>query len=366
MSGPSSSRGALKVFLGYAAGSGKTYQMLEEGQELLRRGVDVVVGYFESHGRQDTIAKTEGLPSIPRRRIEYRGTAFEEMDAEAIVRRRPQVCLVDEFAHTNVPGCERAKRWQDVEVLLDAGIDVYTTVNVQHLESLNGQVWQITGVRVRETIPDWVLAQAAEVVMVDVTPRALLNRLERGAVYAPDKARRAMENFFQESHLVALRELALRQAAHEVDTRQSLAGAEGAPLPPAQADRLLIHVTAEPTSAELIRRGKRVADHLRASCVAVAVCPPPGIESLPPAQREDVERHLNFARNLHVETRILTGADSAAALTEFARLNQVTQIFVARPRYSGLHRPLAFQVVHRVVRLARTMQVTIVAERHRR
>jgi two-component system sensor histidine kinase KdpD len=361
-----SSRGQLKVFLGYAAGSGKTYEMLSQGQELLRRGVDVVIGYFESHGRPDTIAKAEGLPVVPRRRIEYRGAIFEEMDTPAILARRPEVCLVDELAHTNVPGSERAKRWQDVEVLLEAGINVYTTVNVQHLESLNGQVWQITGVRVRETIPDWVLANATEVVMVDVTPRALLNRLERGAVYAPDKARRAMENFFQESHLVALRELALRQTAHEVDTRQAPPLGEGAQAAQASAERLLIHITADPSSAELIRRGKRIADHLRAPCVAVAVCPPPGIESLAHAEREAVERHLNFARNLHVETRVLTGEDPAKALVEFAGLNQITQLFVARPRYPRFQLPVGLNLVHRVVRLARTIQVTVIAERHRR
>jgi two-component system sensor histidine kinase KdpD len=360
------SRGELKVFLGYAAGSGKTYEMLSQGQELLRRGLDVVAGYFESHGRLDTIAKAEGLPVIPRRRVEYRGATFEEMDTAAILARRPEVCLVDELAHTNVPGSERAKRWQDVEVLLEAGINVYTTVNVQHLESLNGQVWQITGVRVRETIPDWVLANAAEVVMVDVTPRALLNRLERGAVYAPEKARRAMENFFQESHLVALRELALRQTAHEVDTRQAPAPGEGAQAGRASSERLLIHVSADPSSAELIRRGKRIADYVRAPCVAVAVCPTPGIESLPHAEREAVERHLNFARNLHVETRVLTGEDPAKALVEFAGLNQITQLFVARPRYSRFQLPLGLNLVHRVVRLARTIQVTVVAERHRR
>ncbi len=357
-------RGALKVFLGYAAGSGKTYQMLEEGQELRRRGVDVVIGYFEPHGRRDTIARTEGLEMIPRRKLAYRGAVFEEMDTPAIVRRVPGVCLVDEFAHTNVPGSEHGKRWQDVESLLEAGIDVHTTMNVQHLESLNDQVWQITGIRVRETIPDWVLAQATDVVMVDVTPRALLNRLERGVVYPPDKARKALENFFQESHLVALRELALRQAAHEVDTRQAQPEEPGEQ-PEGPHERILIHITAEPSSAELIRRGKRVADHLHAACFAVTVCPPAGLDQLSTPHREAIERHLNFARNLHVETRVLTGEDTALALVEFARLHQVTQIFVARPKYGGFNRLLGRNLVHRVVRLARQMQVTIVAERHR-
>src|SRR4051812_48387687 len=180
--------GKLKIFLGYAAGVGKTYQMLEEAQELRHRGVDVVIGYFEPHGRKDTIAKTEGLEFVPRKRVKYRGSEFEEMDAEAILARHPQVAVVDEFPHTNVPGCPRKKRWKDVEALLDAGIDVLTTMNIQHLESLNDQVWQMAGIRVRETIPDWVVQRAGEVVMVDLTPRALLHRLERGVIYSREKA----------------------------------------------------------------------------------------------------------------------------------------------------------------------------------
>src|ERR1700674_900467 len=192
---PEQRRGRLKIFMGYAAGVGKTFKMLEEAQDLKAQGVDVVIGYFEPHSRKDTIAKTEGLEVVPRKKIEYRGSVFEEMDTDAILARRPQVSVVDEYPHTNVPGSERAKRWEDVEVLLDAGINVLTTMNIQHLESLNDQVWQITGVRVRETIPDWVVKQADQVVMVDVTPGALVNRLLRGAVYSQEKAKKALENF---------------------------------------------------------------------------------------------------------------------------------------------------------------------------
>ena len=368
--------GKLKIYLGYAAGVGKTYQMLEEAQELKRRGQDVVIGYFEPHGRKDTIGKTEGLELIRRRRIDYRGTIFEDVDTEAILRRHPQVCVVDEFPHTNVPGTERLKRWQDVQVLLDAGIDVLTTMNIQHLESLNDQVWQITGIRVRETIPDWVMQQADQVVMVDLTPRALLNRLARGVVYSPEKAKRALENFFQESTLVTLRELALRQTAHEVEIRQVDYDApgfeqepsyldEGEPAPRSM-DRILILITADPSSAMLIRRGKRVADYLQADCFAVAVASSNDLHDLPAAQREAVERHLNFARNLHVETRVLQGEDVAKTLVEFARLNGVTHLFLARPQqkqwspWSG--RNLLQQVVHQ----ARDMQVTIVADRGNR
>src|ERR1700682_1013478 len=297
-------RGKLKIFMGYAAGVGKTYKMLEEAQSLKASGGDIVIGYFEPHGRKETIAKTEGLELIPRKRVDYRGSIFEEMDTDAILDRRPQVCLVDEFPHTNVPGSDRAKRWEDVEVLLSAGIDVLTTMNIQHLESLNDQVWQISGVRVRETIPDWVVQQANEVVMVALTPRALLNRLQRGVVYERGKAESARQNFFREQTLVALRELALRQAAHEVEHRMAdeetqLLSPDGTPVGPRKRHKILIFVTANPKTAMVIRRAKRVSDFVGAECFAVAVQPSGDLSGLPSADREAVERHLNFARGLH-------------------------------------------------------------------
>lgn len=365
--------GKLKIYLGYAAGVGKTYQMLEEAQEMKRQGRDVVIGYFEPHGRLDTIAKTEGLEQIPRRKLDYRGTSFEEMDTGAILRRQPDVCVVDEFPHTNVPGSERQKRWQDVEVLIAAGIHVLTTMNIQHLESLNDQVWQITGIRVRETIPDWVMQRADQVVMVDLTPRALLNRLARGVVYPADKARKALEHFFQESTLVALRELALRQTAHEVEIRQVDYDSPGFQEFPANGDasaeaqpkveRVLILVTSDPSSAMLIRRGKRVADYLHADCFAVAVSREKDLRDLAPAGREAVERHLNFARNLHIEARVLQGDDVADTLVEFARLNGVTQLFLARPARGQKPKPFGKTLVQEVVHMARDMQVMIVADR---
>jgi two-component system, OmpR family, sensor histidine kinase KdpD len=349
-------RGRLKVFLSYAAGAGKTYRMLEEAQELRKKSTDIVVGYFEPHGRKDTIEKIQGLEIIPRRKVEYRGSVFEEMDTEAILKRAPRICAVDEFPHTNVPGSERAKRWEDVMVLLDAGIDVLTTMNLQHLESLNDQILQISGIRVRETVPDWVIKQADEVVMVDVTPEALINRLRRGVVYSPDKASMALENFFKEQTLVALRELALRQAAHEVDIRQD----EQRP-----TDRILIHITSAPSAAMLIRRGRRVADYLRAECFAVYSCPTGNLSDLPSVERDPVERHLNFARNLHIETRILQGPDAALTLVDFARRHQITQIFLTRStsrRWRLLPIP---SVASQVLRLARNFQVTVVAERRK-
>jgi two-component system sensor histidine kinase KdpD len=368
-------RGKLKIFLGYAAGVGKTYQMLEEAQELKRQGVDVVIGYFEPHGRKDTIAKAEGLPQVPRRVIEYRGSRFEEMDTGSILARKPRVAIVDEFPHTNVPGSQRVKRWEDVEALLDNGIDVLTTMNVQHLESLNDQIWHITGIRVRETIPDWVVKQADEVIMIDVTPRALLNRLERGVVYAPDKAQRAMDNFFREDTLNALRELALRQTAHEVNNRQF--GREGAEMAEGsellnnsaraleRSERILVYVTDDPSTAALIRRGRRVADYLHAECFAVAIHPGDDLNRLPPDKREKIEKHLNFARNLHLETRVLSGANIAAALVEFARQNQITQIFLTRSARRSWTDWFSPSVLQQVVREASDMRVVIVADRRR-
>jgi two-component system sensor histidine kinase KdpD len=371
-------RGRLKVLLGYVAGVGKTFKMLDEAQDLERQAVDVVIGYFEPHGRKDTIAKAEGLETIPRRRVAYRGTIFEEMDTDAILERHPQVCLVDELAHTNVPGSKQVKRWEDVQILLDAGIDVITTLNVQHIESLNDRVRDLSGIQIRETLPDWVVKQADEVVMVDLPPQALLNRLKRGAVYAPEKANQAIENFFKESTLVALRELALRQTAHEVDLRQAarmavktaptaipdIAGTVR-PVLQESTDRILIHITANPATAALIRRGRRVADFLRADCFAVFVHRMADVRELPLKEREAIERHLTFARNLRIETRTLQGEDAARTIVDFARLNGITQIFLLRPRRTAWPSFIRRPVHQQVVRLAHDMQVTIVAERRK-
>ena len=361
-------RGKLKIFMGYAAGVGKTYKMLEESQDLKASGVDIVVGYFEPHGRKETIAKTEGLEIVPRKKVQYRDSLFEEMDTDAILARHPQMCVVDEFPHTNVPGSERSKRWEDVEVLLADGIDVLTTMNIQHLESLNDHIWQISGIRVRETIPDWVVQQANDVVMVDLTPRALLNRLQRGVVYERLKAELALQNFFREQTLVALRELALRQAAHEVEHRMVDDAARLSPssdtlASPRKHHKILVLVTAYPKSAMVIRRAKRVSDFLGAECFAVAVQATGDLSGLPAADREAVERHLNFARNLHIETRILEGDDVASTLVDFGRRNQVTQIFLTRPRRKAWSPALSRDAAQRVLGLAKDMLIVIVSDR---
>ncbi|MBZ5623639.1 MAG: histidine kinase [Acidobacteriia bacterium] len=352
-------KGRLKIYLGYAAGVGKTYRMLEEAQALRQKGVDIVIGYFEPHGRQETIAKTEGIETIPRRILTYAGTAFEEMDTEAILRRKPAVALVDEFAHTNVPGSERLKRWQDVHVLLDAGIDVLTTMNVQHLESLNDQVWHSTGVRVRETVPDWVVDEADEVVLIDLTPRALRNRLDRGVVYPQEKAQRALDNFFTEANLTALREMAMRHTAHEVEEKLDAAPSPVGTRPlDGRKERILICLTGSPSSAVLIRRGKRVADYLQADCLAIHVASGPG-------GREEVERHMSFARNLRIATHVMDAADVPRTIAEFARTQGVTQIYMGRSLPRPWWRRFSETIVQQVVRQSRDMQITIVAERRR-
>ena len=368
-------RGQLKVFLGYAAGVGKTYRMLEEAQHLKLQGNDIVVGYFEPHGRKDTIAKTVGLEMISPRTISYRTSKFQEMDTDAILKRRPAICVVDELAHTNVPGSQRAKRWEEVQILLDAGINVITNMNIQHLESLNDQIFRITGVRVRETVPDWFVKSATEVVMVDATTGALLNRLKRGDIYALEKAQQAMENFFKESTLTALRELAMRQAAHELESREIASTSEErrpqqAPTsaspssPKATTDRILIYVSADSSMAMLIRRGRRMADYLGADCFAVSVMPRDH-GNLPKQDREDVEKHLNFARNLHIEARILEGDDAAETIVDFARRNQVTQILLSRCDHSAWSRLFVTDLIPRVVQKAKDIRVIIVAERKR-
>src|SRR5215475_13353139 len=307
-------RGRLKAYLGYAAGVGKTYRMLEDAAALRARSVDVVLGFLESQGRSDVNQLAKEFETVPLRRVACRGSYIEEMDVAAILRRAPKVCIIDDLAHTNAPGSERQRRWQDVQALLDGGIDVLTTMNVQDLASLSDQILQITGLRVRETVPDWVFQEATEVVMVDVTPRALLNRLERGAIYSADRAKLGSERLFQEPTLVALRELAIRQTAQALEARSAakLAQAE------ARAEKILVNVTADASSAMLLRRARRVADYLHASCVAVFVCASGDLTVLPAAERQAVERHLRFAEDLRIEKTILKGKNAAKLLVDYA------------------------------------------------
>lgn len=361
-------RGHLKIYMGYAAGIGKTYKMLEEAQALKRLGKDIVIGYFEPRGREDTIAKAEGLEVMPRKIMDYNGATREEVDTTRILARHPQICVIDELPHSNTPGSERAKRWEDVLVLLDAGISVLTTMDIQNLESLNDEVRHISGVIVQETVPDWIVQSAEEVVMIDLTPRALLHRLERGVVFKGDEVQDAVKTLFRESTLVALRELALLETAHEVECRIT-SGETGLP-ESAEYDqqlrkqqKILVYLTADPKTAMVTRRAKRVSDFLGADCFAVAVYPSGASRGSVHADREAIEKHVNFARNLHIETRILEGKDSASAIINFARRNQITQIFISRPRASIWPSPFSRDPLQRIIKLAEDMEIVIVSDR---
>jgi two-component system, OmpR family, sensor histidine kinase KdpD len=367
---PRGRRGRLHLYLGYAAGVGKTYRMLEDAQQIARQGKDIVVGYFEPHGRKDTMAKTAGLEMVPTRSSSIGGAVFQEMDTDAILTREPAICVVDELAHTNVPGSTRAKRWEDVQVLLDAGIDIMTNMNIQHLESLNDHMFRITGIRVRETVPDWFIKSASEVIMVDATTGALLNRLRRGVIYTPEKAQKALENFFKESTLAALRELALRQTAHELESRDA-AEPEAVHIQDhlsataqQRRDRILIFLTSGPSTAMLIRRGRRMADYLEADCFAVWVSAQKRTLDWRKA-REAMEKHLNFARNLHIETRILEGDNVAEQIMDFAHRNQITQILAARPKIRPWAHLQSTDPVLQIVQMATDVRVIVVADRRK-
>lgn len=331
-------RGSLKVFFGYAAGVGKTFAMLQAARRAVAAGRDVVVGYVEPHGRPETQALLEGLESIPPREVEYRGMTLREFDVDAALARRPDLILVDELAHTNGEGCRHARRWQDVEELLEAGINVLTTLNVQHIESLNDVIGGITGVTVRETVPDRVFERADDLELVDITPEELIQRLRAGKVYIPEQAERALGNFFQKPNLVALREFSLRQAARRVQSDvESARRQRAASAPWATADRLLVCVGPSPTSARVIRTAKRMAQALDAPWMAVAV-EKVGMTADPDIQSRMAE-HYRLAERLGAEVVTLSGQDIATTLLECARSCNVTKILIGKteePRWKRL------------------------------
>ena len=338
------SRGKLKVFFGYAAGVGKTYAMLEAACREKAAGVEVVVGYVEPHGRPETEALLQGLEILPTRAVPYQGVTLREFDLDAALQRRPKLLLVDELAHTNAEGSRHTKRWQDVEELLAAGIDVWTTLNVQHLESLNDVIAQITGVTVRETLPDAAIERADEIELIDITPDELAERLAAGKIYLPLQAERAIQNFFQKSNLLALRELSLREAADrlqkDVDAARRGKAAVG---PWATRDRLLVCVGPSPTSAKLIRTAKRMADALGAEWLAVAV--EPTGEGTASEVRQRIARHLRLAEQLGAETHLLDGSNVAASMLEFAHSRNVTKIVVGKTAQPWWKRLLRHSVV---------------------
>jgi two-component system sensor histidine kinase KdpD len=354
-------RGKLKIFLGYAAGVGKTYAMLEAAQERKRDGRDVVAAYVESHGRPETDALLEGLEVLPKARIEYQRVFLPEMDLDAVLDRRPQIALVDELAHTNAPGSRHEKRWQDVEEILAAGIDVYTTVNVQHFESLNDVVVQITGIAVRETVPDSLLDLAAEIRLVDIPPEDLLQRLREGKVYVPEQAAFATEKFFRPGNLIALRELSLRRAAARVDEEmRAYMEARAIPGPWPAAERLLASISGSPFSERLIRTTRRLADELKAPWFTVYVETPGGGRH-EQENRERVWKDLRLAESLGSQVATLTATSVAEAVIDYARSHNVTQIVVGKPAKPRWREFLRLPLVDRIIRLSGAIDVHVVS-----
>jgi two-component system sensor histidine kinase KdpD len=335
-------RGHLKVFIGMAPGVGKTYRMLQEGRAEAENGRVVAIGYIEPHGREETVVQADGLEIIPRRRVVYRGTPLEEMDLPRVLTRKPELCLIDELAHTNAPGVEHEKRYEDVRDVIEAGIDVFSTVNVQHLESLNDQITQLTGARVRETIPDEVLSAADEVVLIDLTPEALIARLRAGKVYRPERVPAALSNFFKIENLSALRETALRQVAEDVEVKRLVRepsaivrrDEEGLlepaePAPQAIAERLLALATLAPDSERVVRRAWRSAQRLDAELDVLVVRPPGRPPS--PEDRARLEALRRLVAMLGARLRVEQGEDVAAAVIAIARELGSTYVLMGAP-----------------------------------
>lgn len=354
-----STRGSLKVFFGYAAGVGKTYTMLENAQRAKAAGREVVVGYVEPHGRPETEALLAGLEVLPLREHEYRGVKLRDFDVDAALARNPDLLLVDELAHTNAVGCRHEKRWQDVEELLDAGINVWTTLNVQHIESLNDVIGQITGVTVRETVPDRVFDLADDLELVDITPEELLIRLKGGKVYVSEQAQRAIQSFFQKSNLTALRELSLRQAARRVHTDVESARREKAAIQPwATAERLLVCVGPSPTTARVIRTARRMAAALDAPWLAVSVDLTGEPASSP--RKQQVSQHFRLAERLGAETVTLAGQDFTETILDYARSRNVTKILIGKTNQPRWRRLLIGTVVDDVLEKSGDIDVYVI------
>jgi two-component system sensor histidine kinase KdpD len=357
--GSSGGRGRLRVYLGMAPGVGKTYRMLEEGHRRVARGTDLVVGYVEAHGRPETEKLLDGLEIVPRRRIEYRGVVVEEMDTDAVRSRQPTVALIDELAHTNAPGSERVKRWQDVNVLLDAGIDVVSTCNIQHLESVADAVATITGAPVNERIPDEVLAAADEVELVDMSPFALRQRMRHGNVYPEERARIALDRFFTESNLTALRELALRFVAGRVDAQLEGIGVQR----PIQtvSERVLVLVDDSPATPRALRRAAATAAILRAPLLAVVVRTPADAATASPRARK-LREHLDDATDLGAEILIVEAADPADGIASVAQGRRVTRLVLPYRASGTLDRVRRLPLVERILERLPNLEITVVAD----
>jgi two-component system sensor histidine kinase KdpD len=354
-------RGWLRIYLGMAPGVGKTYAMLHEGERRMkRRSADVVVGYVETYGRQLTVQAVEGLEVIPRRQVSYRGVSVKEMDADAIIARHPDVVLIDELAHTNAPGSEREKRWQDVEAIRDHGINVISTMNIQHLESLNDLVENITGVRVRETVPDRIVDEAQEIELVDMSPEALRSRMRHGNIYPPAQAEAALENFFKVENLAALRRIALHRTAQEVEQQVERYmrdfGREGLDT----SERVLVAVTHRPLAKTLLRRGWRIASGLHAEFYAAYV---DSSKSLDPVERAELDANLRLAEDLGAAVVHLEGRDIASAIAAHVRAEHITQVIVGHSDRSRWQRLMRGSVIERLLQLLPDVDLHVIAER---
>ena len=352
--------GVFKLFLGYAPGVGKTYNMLSEAIRRHKRGEDVVIGIVETHGRKGIAELASQLETIPRRRLEYKGTIFEEMDLEAIVARKPQVVLIDELAHTNVEGSKHKKRYEDVLEILDAKIDVLSTMNIQHLESMTPTVQSITGIQVRETVPDWVLQRAGEIVMADLTPEALQTRMRRGDIYPLDRAEKALGNFFRPGNLIALREMALRQVAQAVDqSLDSYLKKKHIDANWGVCERIAVCISASPAAQKLIARGARLAKGIDAEFYVVYV--EVEYEKNPEDQRT-LQANIRFAENLGAKVVRLKGSDVAKTVAAFAREYRITQIVFGRSAVSGWRKYLYLSAIQRFLRNAPPVDMHIVTQ----
>jgi two-component system sensor histidine kinase KdpD len=357
-------RARLRVYVGAAPGVGKTYQMLEDAHELRRQGIDVVVAFVETHGRPDTFARIGDLEQVPLRQIEYRGVTLREMDLEAVLARRPTIAVVDELAHTNAPGSAHQKRYEDVLALLDAGVDVITAVNIQHIESLNDVIAATTGVRVRETVPDWVLKRANEVVNVDVSVETLRTRLRQGKIYEAAKVDQALSHFFRTGNLTALRELALRQlASDQAGKAQEYRTREGLERP-VIPDKVMVAMASRGSARNLLRVGSRIAGRLATDWFAVYVETPkeePG--RIKPADHVALEDNIRFAQQLGAKVVKLKGSRVADLLVEFAKREGITHVIFGQSARSRWDLALRGSIVDRFLRDVRDATVQIVPVR---
>jgi two-component system, OmpR family, sensor histidine kinase KdpD len=352
--------GVFKLFLGYAPGVGKTFGMLSEAIRRRSRGEDVVIGVVESHGRKGVEELLCQLEAVPRKKLEYKGTTFEEMDVDAIIARRPEVVLVDELAHTNIPGSKHRKRYEDVQEILAAKIDVVATLNIQHIESLAPVVRSITGIIVRETVPDWVPLTASETVMVDLTPEALQNRMKRGDIYSTEKVERSLKNFFRRGNLIALRELALRQVAEQVDrSLETYMEAQDIRKNWGVRERMAVCISANPAGQYLIARGARMARRMDAELYVVHVDRETGRKE---PHQNALAANLKFAENLGAQVIRLKGRSVADTVAEFVRSKHITQVIFGRAPVHDWRKYLYLSAVHRFLRESPAVDVHIVTQ----